>query len=721
MNPRVEYRGAVMKKVRTLKVVYIRSSKYDDDGYVLRFWRGVLPSNTLMCLRSITRQAAADNAFGPGVAVTVECYDDTVERIPIRRLIRENCRPGTQVVIGLAGVQTNQFARASDLAIEFRRGGVPVMIGGFHVSGMLGMFGESVPELQRLLNAGVTLVKGEVEGPGVLTAILQDALSGMLRPIYDIAEPPCLLEAPVPLPERKDLRRFFMGNMATFDTSRGCPFDCSFCTVINVQGRTMRYRSAACVLKAVEASHAQGINCFFFTDDNLARNPVWEELFDGLAALRNRGLDVSFMMQIDTRAHRIKRFVEKAARAGCYRVFVGMESLNEKNLEAASKHQNDADDYAAMVEAWHAVDVLVYVGYIIGFPHDSAESVQRDIEHLTNHVKVDKAAFFMLTPLPGSRDHHEMVVQQMPIDADTNNYDSVHETFRHANFAPGEWAATYREAWETFYAPDNMVNVLLRTPKRHYWPMFWTFVYFRYCALTRAHPMLTGLFPIKGWKRRPSYPREPMARLAWKRACDLVAGLRAYGRLFFEFQEIWMLTRKPADPRWATLAELREKWCEVRRQLRECDLRERRGVAVEEIRAMLRSASAKLQKLSDLPSSISHPVRRRLRRQAREIDSYLRGLEVPKPSWQQVVKAEEYVSKRLLSGYEELAIRYVAKRRRFNEYREELLRRVKSGRIMTMNVGRIPLAIAFELTLGMRFVCTAFFQTAGKRILDPFL
>ena len=693
--------------------MYIRSSKYDDDGYVLRYWRGVLPSNTLFCLRSLTREVAATGALGDEVSVEVECYDDTVERVPVKRLARENRRPGTQVVVGLAGVQSNQFARAADLAIEFREAGVPVMIGGFHVGGILALFDKPSPELQRLLDHGVTLVKGEAESPGALERILRDALDGSMQPIYDFTDLPCLLDAPAPRAEKRDLRRFFLKNMATIDTSRGCPFKCSFCTIVNVQGRKMRHRSAECVLRAIEANHAEGINYFFFTDDNFSRNPVWEAIFDGLIALRERGITVQFMMQVDTRAARIPRFVEKAAQAGCYRVFVGMESLNPKNLEAADKKQNAADDYADMVNAWHDAGVLVYVGYIVGFPYDTRESVRQDIEALCNNVKVDKAAFFMLTPLPGSRDHYRMVEDRVPLDADLNDLDSVHETFRHPNFKPGEWAETYRNAWNTFYHPENIVNVLLRLPRKHYWPMFWTFIYFRYCTLTHTHPMLTGLFPLKGWKRRPGYPHQSRLRLAAHRVKDFAEGVRIYGKLFFEFQEIWMLTRKPADPRWATLAELRQKWTDVRLRIRECDVRGRCDTARDEMRAMLVAASTRLHGLADAPRALGKRARRRLRAKTAELDAYLKSFEVQVPTWRHIIDAERYVSETILAGYEELAIRYVAKRRRFNAFRSELLRRVKRGRIWTLNLTTAARALVFELFLAIRFTLTAWMQDSA--------
>ena len=82
-----------------------------------------------------------------------------------------------------------------------------------------------------------------------------------------------------------------IGMIASFDAGRGCPFLCSFCTIINVQGRKSRYRTADDIETLVRANHANGIRYYFITDDNLARNRNWESIFDRLIALRQEGLN----------------------------------------------------------------------------------------------------------------------------------------------------------------------------------------------------------------------------------------------------------------------------------------------------------------------------------------------------------------------------------------------------------------------------------------------
>ncbi|MHB9029256.1 MAG: B12-binding domain-containing radical SAM protein, partial [Candidatus Latescibacterota bacterium] len=327
-----------MKKVQSLVVSLIQPSRYDDDGYVIRYFKGVLPSNTLACLRSLTLEFADRWEKDKNVSLTVEAYDEVVERIPIGSLARRN-RGNTRVVAALVGVQSNQFARASDLAKQLTASGIKTLIGGFHVSGVIAMLGEPTPEIRELMDLGVTVVHGEAEGRW--ESILEDVLSGTEKPLYIMESYPDISDSPIPQPASRYMKKFALPFMGTVDCSRGCPFNCSFCTVVNVQGHKMRHRSGDKILATIRENYQNGISEYFFTDDNFSRNPEWEKILDGIIHMREaEDMGVTMMMQVDTRSHKIKNFTEKAARAGCTQVFIGMESINPRNLEAANKKQN---------------------------------------------------------------------------------------------------------------------------------------------------------------------------------------------------------------------------------------------------------------------------------------------------------------------------------------------------------------------------------------------
>jgi radical SAM superfamily enzyme YgiQ (UPF0313 family) len=220
--------------------------------------------------------------------------------------------------------------------------------------------------------------------------------------------PPGLEGAPTPFLPREVVRRT-SGNRTSFDAGRGCPFLCSFCTIINVQGRKSRVRRADDVEQLVRANLAQGVHNFFITDDNLARNESWEPIFDRLIRMReHEGLRIYIVAQVDTMAHRIRGFIEKAGRAGVNRVFIGPENINPDSLKDAKKGQNHITQYREMLQAWHAIGALTYAGYILGFPGDTPQSIERDIGIIQRELPIDLLEFFILTPLPGSEDHRRL-------------------------------------------------------------------------------------------------------------------------------------------------------------------------------------------------------------------------------------------------------------------------------------------------------------------------
>src|SRR5258706_12735043 len=99
----------------------------------------------------------------------------------------------------------------------------------------------------------------------------------------------------------------------------------------------------------------------------MARNKNWEPIFDRLIELREKeNIRFKIMIQVDTQCHKIPNFVEKAAAAGCNRVFIGMESISPENLAAAKKFQNRISEYRTLLQEWRSRKVITHAGYILG-------------------------------------------------------------------------------------------------------------------------------------------------------------------------------------------------------------------------------------------------------------------------------------------------------------------------------------------------------------------
>mgnify|MGYP000510052513 CR=1 FL=1 len=504
-------------------LILIKPSHYDDEGYVIQWVRSSIPSNTMAAIYGLALDCAEQQVLGSDVQVSITALDETNTRIKPRQLIDMIQQSGGHGLIAMVGVQTNQFPRAMDLARTFRRADLSVCIGGFHVSGCLAMLPTIPPDLQEAMDEGISLFAGEVEG--YVAKLLQDAYSGKLQPLYNVmTDPPGLEGQPVPYLPAHLVHRM-SGARTSFDAGRGCPFLCSFCTIINVQGRTSRFRSPDDIEHLVRTNLAQDIHKFFVTDDNFARNQAWEPILDRMIQLREEEhLQFTITIQVDTMCHKIPRFIEKAGRAGVDRVFIGLESINPDSLEGSRKHQNKITEYRGMLQAWHNVGALTLAGLILGFPTDTPESITRDIQIIQKELPIDLLYFFILTPLPGSQDHKELYEQGVPLASDMNSYDSVHVTMPHIRMSESELLQAYRCAWDTYYTPEHVETVIRRAKAWQFsmnkvkWMML---SFYAAATIEGVHPMDSGVFRRKYRRdRRVGLPAEhPMlfyARYAWE-------------------------------------------------------------------------------------------------------------------------------------------------------------------------------------------------------------
>jgi hypothetical protein len=494
--------------------VMIKPTHYDDDGYPIQWLRSAIPSNTLACLNALAEDAKSREVLGAGVEIRLHTYDETNRRVRPDQIIKMIRREGGRALIGLVGVQSNQFPRAVDLAKPFLAAGLPVCIGGFHISGCIAMLPELPADIKAAQAMGISFFAGEAEERR-LDDVLRDAFNGQLKPLYNYMDAlPNLIGEPPPFLPRKHVQRT-VGNLSSIDLGRGCPYQCSFCTIINVQGRKSRIRSADDLEKIVRENYAEGIKRFFITDDNFARNSEWETLFDRMIEMRQgEGMNIGFTIQVDTLCHKIPGFIEKATRAGVRRAFIGLENINPDNLIAAKKRQNKITEYREMLQMWRNNGAITYAGYILGFPADSKASILRDIEIIKRELPIDILEFFYLTPLPGSEDHKVLSAKGIWMDPDMNKYDLNHRVSHHSGgMSDQEWEESYRAAWEAFYTPEHITTILRRTcankigrPGTTLSTILWFYLTILYEGV---HPLESGAFRLKYRRdRRHGLPLE---------------------------------------------------------------------------------------------------------------------------------------------------------------------------------------------------------------------
>jgi hypothetical protein len=451
-------RNEAGKRLRILMVV---PSHYDREGYLLHWRIPFAPLHVLAVMRGIMDDAADREVLGPGVKIETRSLNEVVADIRPEEQIAW-LKDSDRALFMLVGIQTTKAPRAVDLGKTFIAAGIPTIAGGFHIGGCLSMVPDWEPGLGALKAAGISLFAGEFEE--TVDEVLTDFWNGELKPLYNQLNQIVDLEkAPMADIHTKHEARALQ-SVAGLEVGRGCPFTCSFCTIIHVHGRKMRQRDIGRLKDHLIELHGKGITELFVVDDNFARCPKWPEFFEALTDLReNRGIPFQVFLQVDIQSYRNPGFVEAATRAGVNRIFIGIESINATNLTGAAKPMNaNLDNMAKSILTWKRAGVMIIGSYIVGFPDDTEESILQDMTVLRERLALDIFEVCKMTLMPGSEDHKQAVAKGIAINPDFNLYDSGHQTFSHPRMSSEEWDRVYKTAIDGFYTNAHMEKVFKR-------------------------------------------------------------------------------------------------------------------------------------------------------------------------------------------------------------------------------------------------------------------
>lgn len=467
-----------------LRVVILKPSKYAVDGYVERFRWGFMPNGTVPHVRSMTPAELS------GTSLEVHAIDEYVHTelgyLSLLRRLR-----GGRTLLALVGVQSHQLHRALDLAAFALRHGCLAVIGGPHAM---------TCDTADLQGRGVSFAQAEAEL--IWSEILADAAAGELKPVYGREQRwQQELEATAILPpRRRDLTRYVVPMLGLYP-ARGCPFLCNFCSVIKIAGRRIRSQSIATTMASLRAAKAAGVRLIMFTSDNFNKYPEAEAL---LAAMIEERLKLPFFVQCDTQIARQEGLVERLARAGCFQIFVGVESFNRRTLLAAKKGQNRPETYRDIVRLCRAHGISSHFSNIIGFP----DQTERDVHH---HMEVLRglsptcASFYILCPIPGTEQYDDFMAAGLVTEKNLDRFDTTCLTWRHPFFSPRQLSESLFACYRTFYSSRHTLQNLrddlsCRAGKARLTEMaksvgMWLFN--RYCAWRRTHPMSGGMARVR--------------------------------------------------------------------------------------------------------------------------------------------------------------------------------------------------------------------------------
>jgi len=345
--------------------------------------------------------------------------------------------------------------RAYEIADEYRRRGAKVVMGGFHPTWKPEEAGEHAD----------AVVVGEAEG--VWAELIKDAEAGALRKIYKADGRPKVEDIPSPRHELLDGNGYFFTNI--LQTTRGCPFDCQFCSVTAFYGGTYRFRPVEDIEREVQG-FTKGAGFVLFVDDNIVGNPVYaKRLFAML-----KGQKKKWMSQASTNIIKDPELLKLASESGCHGLFMGFESLDQENLKLMGKRMNTIDRYADVVSRLHDHGIGVHGSFIFGYDHDDAGVFDRVLD-FTRKVRLDAAFMPVLTPFPGTEIYKSLEAEGRIINRDWSLYDMEHVVFRPKNMTVDELQAGHDRANREFYSGMNILRRIgnLRRSLWIFGPMNW--------------------------------------------------------------------------------------------------------------------------------------------------------------------------------------------------------------------------------------------------------
>jgi radical SAM superfamily enzyme YgiQ (UPF0313 family) len=282
-------------------------------------------------------------------------------------------------LIGIS-VTSKTAARAYEIADQFRKRRVPVVLGGIHPTIM--------PE-EALQHADAVVI-GEAEE--TWNRVLDDCKKGQLKPIYRSSKLPSLDNLPFPKRELFRSDRYDFTNL--LQTSRGCPYSCHFCSISRLYGKGVRVRPVEQIIAEIKSLPGERL---FFIDDNIVGNPEHAKtLLSRLVPLKKK-----WIAQASVTVTNDETFLKLLHKSGCQGLFIGFESTSLESLEDANKKWNAKTDYYESVRKLHDNGISLVGSFIVGFDSDRKSCFERLLDFIVKS-KMEAADLGILTPYPGT-------------------------------------------------------------------------------------------------------------------------------------------------------------------------------------------------------------------------------------------------------------------------------------------------------------------------------
>ena len=344
---------------------------------------------------------------------------------------------------------TPSAPHAYDMADRFRQRGVPVALGGPHVTLM-------PDEAQE--HADVIFV-GEAESNW--PRFLHEFELGQHLERYSSTEPPSLEHAPM---ARKDLFQRRDHTSGVLFATRGCPYRCDFCTLVVMYQNCVRKRPVEAVAEEYGSFRGKVI---ILWDDNIASDMDYAKMLFRALTPHSKW----WSSQTSIQAAQDDEFLELAAKSGCKQLFVGLESISQGSMDEVHKGFNRVSDYERAIERIQSHGIAVQAGIVFGFDHDQPAIFRETLDFL-EAAGVQNATFNILTPFPGTRLYRRLEEEGRILTHDWSKYNGRADVvFRPRLMSSEELLAGYQYANHRFYSWRSIGKRLSRSPVGLAWTL----------------------------------------------------------------------------------------------------------------------------------------------------------------------------------------------------------------------------------------------------------
>lgn len=231
-------------------------------------------------------------------------------------------------------------------------------------------------------------------------------------------------------------------------TSRGCPYDCSFCSVTGMFGQKYRFRSTERVMEELRRNKDHGGKWVFFYDDNFCANK--KRTKELLRAMIKEGITPHWTAQVRVEAAKDPELIDCMVKSGCHTVYIGFESVNPETLKAYNKKQS-IDDIRACIKTLHARGIRIHGMFVFGSDNDTTGTIEETVRFAKQN-KLESVQFLILTPLPGTRCYRDLDREDRITTKDWSLYDAHHVVFEPKCMTPKELQHEMVRATERFYS-----------------------------------------------------------------------------------------------------------------------------------------------------------------------------------------------------------------------------------------------------------------------------